>query len=715
MQWDQNTNTTFDLNDYCNDPDNEPLSYSVYNSSENIYASIDNGISTVSSGKNWYGKGFITFKADDSQDSVFTNQITVMVHHVNQAPEFNGTIEDLTWGQNTNLNNAVNLNDYFSDVDNELVFSVSGNSSINVVMNNGIVSFYPQSEWFGSETVVFSATDGEYISESNPILLTVHYSDKPPVFAALNCTTDILEDTGYSCQLDATDPENETVTFSIAESEGLNCTINGNTLSYIGAKDYYGEAFCKVRATDIQDTSVDQLLTVGITNVNDAPVIKDYYPKNIAKIVAGKDVRFTIFPADSDSVITTNWTVNNATAASGTSYTFNKPKGTYQISALVSDGEYNVSQAWSVIVGNINEFTCSEMQGYTCTENQTCSKDFLGVYDTQRCCPVACNKKPPTFSAVRNINSTANKTDNIWISIIDPNVNETLNVGENFTARVNVENRLSQKADFTIEIYLYDLTKEKVISSQKETYPILKDSVRTVNVEFNPEYDLKEEDEYAIYARAIAKDDGNKYYNQDYNQIIFERKNYDVVIESMQLNPEDGILCGDYVDATIGLRNQGTVDENIRISLDSPGLKLSQQSEWITVEKYENDNTAKSKFTFQVPRAIQSGNYTVKASFTFVNNSVISEERSINVECKQEITQTTPVETIKLGQKALPAIPVQKDNTAIFLIISSIMITAVMVIFVVGFIYRNKAMRRIALERHARKEMESAIRKVRRK
>ncbi|MBT0013874.1 Ig-like domain-containing protein, partial [Vibrio alginolyticus] len=66
---------------------------------------------------------------------------------------------------------SIDLNTAFSDVDNvdgELTFSVSGNSNVNVSIENGIATISPTADWNGSETLTFTATDpsGESVSQT---------------------------------------------------------------------------------------------------------------------------------------------------------------------------------------------------------------------------------------------------------------------------------------------------------------------------------------------------------------------------------------------------------------------------------------------------------------------------------------------------------------------------------------------------------------------
>lgn len=723
--WDEDESLILNLNDYCSDEDDDILSYSVSSATENskINANIENSAVELLGNIDWSGEEWIIFKASDGKSEINTNKIILKVNPVNDEPVFNGTIENQNWNQNTNLTNRINLNDFFSDIDSNLIFSVSGNQFIDIMISNGLVSFYPESDWFGQENVTFSASDGEEDVNSNEIVLNVNYVSKPPVFEDLNCTTDLLEDTNYSCELSATDPENETILFSIVEEDSdLECSIDGNTLNYIGNEDYFGDASCIIRASDSTNSYSDKILEVQITNINDAPVIKNYSPKILTRMLAGKNYVFSVSPEDSDSPdLTINWSIDSESVGTATNYTFNKPKGNYQIIAEISDGQYNVSQIWDMIVGNINEFSCSEMNGYVCSVNQTCSQSFLGVYDSDKCCAVACIKAPPQFKAIKDISASANKTDNLVLTITEPANQTKFNIEDSFNVRVNVENRLADyDIDSNVEVYLYDITKEKVIASKKDSYKLSKNSVRTINTEFITEVDLKEDNEYAIFARVIGEDkDRHKFYNQKYNEIRFNRKDHNIVIQNMEISPENGLLCGDYADVFVNVENTGRTDEDIVIILTNTQLKINDKTIAIKLEKHGEDDEIEKKFSIKIPESAKTGEYAIRASVSFADKTAYSEKK-LNIECRQETTQTISIETIKLdNQEPLPVIPTMENSkTVTFFVLDGLMIALVMISLIMLIIarnnYRNKMAEKRIMERKSSLSKGKSIRKRKR-
>lgn len=94
---------------------------------------------------------------------------------INNPPEYN-QIPSQAWLENTNNSNVFDLDDYFSDPENNtLTYSYNGTENITVTIDgNNEVSFSPDANWTGIEYVVFSADDGTSTTYSNNITLVVY-------------------------------------------------------------------------------------------------------------------------------------------------------------------------------------------------------------------------------------------------------------------------------------------------------------------------------------------------------------------------------------------------------------------------------------------------------------------------------------------------------------------------------------------------------------
>ncbi|MGV8141082.1 MAG: hypothetical protein ACP5NW_01420 [Candidatus Woesearchaeota archaeon] len=88
------------------------------------------------------------------------------------------TLSNKSWNEDSSLNNAYNLSACFNDpLNHTLVYNVTGNISILVNISNGDVSLSAPTDWYGTEYVIFTATDNtnsSRYSSTNNVTLTVN-------------------------------------------------------------------------------------------------------------------------------------------------------------------------------------------------------------------------------------------------------------------------------------------------------------------------------------------------------------------------------------------------------------------------------------------------------------------------------------------------------------------------------------------------------------
>jgi len=111
-----------------------------------------------------------------------TVEVITVANISNMAPFFFGPIPNWSWPINLNLTNAFDLDDYFLD-DSGYEPNYSSSNATNVTIfidSENRVSFYPDYNFFGVNTVVFYADDGEYNTSSNVVYLFVGTDTEPP-------------------------------------------------------------------------------------------------------------------------------------------------------------------------------------------------------------------------------------------------------------------------------------------------------------------------------------------------------------------------------------------------------------------------------------------------------------------------------------------------------------------------------------------------------
>ena len=222
----------------------------------------------------------VTAFVNDSSNTNTTNSWTLTVTNLNRPPAFNVTILNKTWQEDTNLINNLTLDDYFYDLDHNecngtnndtLTYSATGNNSVRVFINSTShqVSFYPSSNWNGIENINFTLNDGYATVNSNTITLNITPVEDPPNITAIPNQT-LYVGTAFSLQLNATDIDNDTLTyydnttlFDINPATGL--------INFTPVLSQIGIHFINLTVSDSM-LNASQIVVFNISN-NTAPIL----------------------------------------------------------------------------------------------------------------------------------------------------------------------------------------------------------------------------------------------------------------------------------------------------------------------------------------------------------------------------------------------------------------------------------------------------------
>ena len=150
----------------------------VYSYSNNNYISVQitDGKVELTPAVNWNGEETIIFSATSQDSQSVSEDLQVIVLPLNDPPYVANPIADFSFMEDT-ADNSIELNNVFSDVDMEtresLTFSYEGNDSISVIIETGLVTLTPAINWFGSEEIIFTATDDSLATASDTVVVTI--------------------------------------------------------------------------------------------------------------------------------------------------------------------------------------------------------------------------------------------------------------------------------------------------------------------------------------------------------------------------------------------------------------------------------------------------------------------------------------------------------------------------------------------------------------
>ncbi|WP_411913868.1 tandem-95 repeat protein [Vibrio parahaemolyticus] len=262
------------------DTPEDQLTVSLENNSNGYFVLVGNEVKLTQAGVDAVNNDELNLKdltisasVSDGVNPTASDSDSLVVNRVNDAPTVENAIADQVLSEDFDAY-TIDLNEVFKDSDSSLVFSVSGNSNIQVAIVNGIATFTPTADWNGSEALTFTATDpsGESVSQ------TVNFTVAPVVDIVADKAT-VVEDTPTIIKVLGNDTfEGDDKVVSLDTNNGpANGTVSVNpdgSVTYTPNDNYHGtDSFTYIVTSG--GVSESTTVSVDVTPVNDAPVAKD--------------------------------------------------------------------------------------------------------------------------------------------------------------------------------------------------------------------------------------------------------------------------------------------------------------------------------------------------------------------------------------------------------------------------------------------------------
>ncbi|MCK5558989.1 MAG: tandem-95 repeat protein [Thermoplasmata archaeon] len=306
---DMSDSTTINLEHVFMDDDSDDMTFSSDKdgtNKEHIDVTINlDGQVTLTPDADWNGVEDITFYADDGIVTTPTShQVTVTIDPVNDAPYVDSQMIDFNILEDDVATDKFDLNVVFKDVDidpdlnavpqDALTFSYSGNEHISVAIDTGMVSFTPETQWNGVETITFKATDPLESFVTEEVWVTVKPENDVPELISTIDDIEFDEDTVASEIIDMndyfTDSDGDALLFSYSGNENIYVYIDTLSKVTLTPKDNFKGMETITFYAD--DSIADPIFTdvkVKVLSVNDAPILNNTEEWEIIS----KDVRVT--------------------------------------------------------------------------------------------------------------------------------------------------------------------------------------------------------------------------------------------------------------------------------------------------------------------------------------------------------------------------------------------------------------------------------------
>ncbi len=322
-----NSFATISLDDYVSDVDNadSEMNWSYSGNSALTVSISPQRVATIGiPDDNWNGAETITFTASDPGGLSDSDGATFTVTAVNDAPLVSGIPnQSIDEGQSFA---TIPLDDYVSDVDNadsEMSWSYSGNNELTVSISAQRVATVtvPDSNWNGSETITFTATDPGGLSNGDAAVFSVGAGNDPPTVSDIpdqtiaegnSFATIILDD--YVSDVDNADSE---MNWSYSGNSALTVSISAQRVATVTVPDsnWNGSETITFTATDPGGLSDSDGAIFKVSAVNDAPVVSDIPGQTVAEGNSFATISLDDYVSDVDNTDSEmNWSYSGNSA-----------------------------------------------------------------------------------------------------------------------------------------------------------------------------------------------------------------------------------------------------------------------------------------------------------------------------------------------------------------------------------------------------------------
>ncbi|MEO5339744.1 MAG: DUF4347 domain-containing protein [Magnetococcus sp. MYC-9] len=334
------------------------------------------GVVTLASAANYESTTnySITVTATDNGSTPLTatQTVTVAVTNVNEAPVFSsGSTASIA--ENSSTSTTV-YTAAASDVDSgdTLTYSLGGTDAASFSINSasGAVTLNSSAnyETTTSYSITVTVTDSGGLTASQGVTVSVTNVNEAPTFSS-GSTASIAENSSTSTVIytaAASDVDSgDSVTYSLSGTDAASFSINSSsgavTLNSSPNYESTSSYSISVVATDSGGLASSQGVTVGVTNVNEAPTFSSGSTASIAENSSTSTVVYTGVAVDVDSGDTLTYSLGGTDAVS---FSINNSSG---VVTLNSSPNYESTSSYSITL------TATDGSGLTATQSVTVS------------------------------------------------------------------------------------------------------------------------------------------------------------------------------------------------------------------------------------------------------------------------------------------------------------------------------------------------------
>jgi len=296
--------------------------------------------------------GATTDDRDYSLSATGTIIVTIPVVPTNNRPSAVDDSATVTENSSGNIIEVLN-NDSDPDNDTLTVSSASSNNGVVTINSNGSLSYTPNEDFFGSDTITYTISDGNGGTDTAIVIVTVSPVNELPV--AIDDTATVNEDSSNNIidiLSNDSDPDGDTLTVINATSSNGTVIINADgSLNYSPNGNFNGIDTINYTISDGNEGIASAIVSVTVVAANDPPIalndtviVNEDSSNNIIDVLSNDS------DPDGDTLAVINATSSNGSVSvnpdSSLNYSPNEDfNGTDTITYTISDGNGGIATA----------------------------------------------------------------------------------------------------------------------------------------------------------------------------------------------------------------------------------------------------------------------------------------------------------------------------------------------------------------------------------
>lgn len=246
-------------------------------------ASASSGVTSIRSATsidytpnaNFNGSDTINYTISDNNGGTATATVAVTITPVNDAPVAN--VDTATTNEDTLVNINVKANDTDAEVDTLTVtVATASNGQVVIESSDSSLNYTPTANFFGSDTINYTISDGNGGSSSSTVTVTVTAVNDDPTTVTDITTTN--EDTLKNIDVLANDSDVDGDTLTITNASATNGSPSvkaDNTIDYVPNVNYNGNDTITYQISDGNGATASGTVSVTVSAVNDTPTYAD--------------------------------------------------------------------------------------------------------------------------------------------------------------------------------------------------------------------------------------------------------------------------------------------------------------------------------------------------------------------------------------------------------------------------------------------------------